>query len=395
MSSTVGAGDPVRGRVRLVVRHPAEFSSVTLQWGMRGGPGGAWRYLPQRELAARAELHTLVPAAHQLAFEVEAPRYPPSGGGKVVQVTWILEVVAWRGPRGAERATRTVTIQPSSAPVPEADRARFAGRSLDLESRIGPRALGSLISLGAFVVLQGGVVLLRGQWLTGLALIFAPPLAFALWIGARAAWNRLARTHIGDVFVSVPKVAYLDQGGFPVEVHLDPELKADVGRITATLVGGEARVVREGQAKRDTRLVKRSITRSEVSLQPGARPGVWTSTVPLQERLPASLDLGYDGKIDYWVEVAIQIPSWPDWFHRYPVRIERVSPRAPVQIRLGATRAQSSCPYCRDTLEGLPREALLQCGDCKTVFHAECIHELRRCTTRGCSRSQAHERARA
>jgi len=38
------------------------------------------------------------------------------------------------------------------------------------------------------------------------------------------------------------------------------------------------------------------------------------------------------------------------------------------------------CPYCHDELSG----ALLACESCRTPFHAECCHELRRCTTLGC-----------
>ncbi|MBL4844156.1 MAG: hypothetical protein JKY65_01410 [Planctomycetes bacterium] len=43
------------------------------------------------------------------------------------------------------------------------------------------------------------------------------------------------------------------------------------------------------------------------------------------------------------------------------------------------------CPYCHDQLSSA--EAETTCGECSTRHHAECIRELGRCATYGCSES--------
>jgi hypothetical protein len=110
-------------------------------------------------------------------------------------------------------------------------------------------------------------------------------------------------------------------------------------------------------------------------------------TLKLPRRSAPSLVAG-DHRVEWELEVRVDVANWPDWVHTYPIQVlpaglaklegtERVAP---------TVQAGQTCPFCRDAVRG--HEALTTCAGCTTTYHLECMRECGRCATRGCGRSE-------
>ena len=407
-NTTVQAGEVLRGTLILGLLRPGSLQAIHLRWRLRAGAQAHGSLvLPQSPLQPPPQLRNLAAGHHRLPFEVRAPRPPPSGAaGRLLDIEWTLEAITSSG-WGRQATTETaVKVLEATQPVTSEDREALRRAHQQSQGLIG-RVLDVVVHVLTFAnaLFIPGVILtalfLKGSWLTGSLLLAIPALLFLAWLTGRWAWNRIAERRLGKVFT-----------GLPATVSVREELRLGVcftpptpvePRVTATLVGEESirtmSVTHSSSRGTRSRVTtqRAKFTEQEILFRFDEQRGLYAGILGLDRlELPPSLDLGALGKICYWVEVRIEIPNWPDWVHRYPLTLERQAPQAPLQLELiPAQRGQAQCPYCRDSIVGLSRDELLQCGDCKTVFHAECIHELRRCTTRGCSRNQApRQRAR-
>jgi len=190
-----------------------------------------------------------------------------------------------------------------------------------------------------------------------------------VWYFQRGLRNSIARWRTGNVFVDLLHVTRSGQGLELDVICASPEARREVERVSAHLLRGS------------DLLVSHQLERGAE----GRRATRWSGELPI----PAGLTPG-----SYTVQVEVEIPNWPDWVHTYALTVLAPKAPRPPELQVTARAAAADCPYCKDSLAGLPRESLLQCGDCGTVFHAECVYELGRCTTRGCSRSQPRPRVR-
>lgn len=206
------------------------------------------------------------------------------------------------------------------------------------------------------------------------------------WIG-----NRLALRKLGSVFVSLPPEGAAGER-LPLIVHATPPPGGDVIQVRATLLSKEVYTTESNKTRARTKEQLQIELRERSRTPRGAF--TYEGTLALPRDSPPSGRLN-GVNVSYLVEVTFDVPDWPDWIRSYPLEVTPYDPeRAGPRARIVAQARQTTCPYCRDSLTDLPPDHLLQCGSCGTIFHAECIHELGRCTTRGCSRSQPRPRVR-
>ena len=329
-SRTVKPGDEIRGEVIVDVDADVRCKLVaTLEWHThgRGNKDG-----DERDEVVLYEGSWSAGESKRYRFTFTAPNGPFTQHGHYLNVDWLVHAradIPWAFDPKAERDL-VLLPGPSSEPI---DRGPSFDPDLSpgeggcakgcmvlfflpfLLAGLGATAVGVAESLGYDTGGEGDlwVLFVVGPLFTLVGLI-----PFFIWLH-----GFLGRRKTGDVSVDLSRRELHLGDDFQVSLSFEPRSDFMINRIVANLVAAE--VVTRGSGTNRTTYRHKAVDETlELAAETHARA---FETIDLHGtlRIPESAPCSFaasDNKIEWSVEVTVDIPSWPDWSESLPLIVD-------------------------------------------------------------------------
>jgi hypothetical protein len=352
-------GEPVTGAVRLRGDGGARIRKVTvaLEWRTSGkgnqAKGGREEVVVGEDVAIRPTADT------DLRFDLTAPHEPWTYSGEVLAIDWYVCAeadVAWARDAKADQVIRLEPVPPTAeavepyiravrvADLPAAARDRLDSVA-DASSIVGapqvnvPRGvvwgfvgcftlffgLPLLFSLIAslIAVLSGDLTGLIGILVTGMVL------ALPLGVVGFLYRHRLAERRIGRT--SLKLFSQTLSPGDPVQFLLRTAPPRDVKVDSVRAVLSAREIVVKGSGKNQS-TYRHTALEQATSLESASLPGgedmVFVGRIDVPPAGPCSFRTT-SNRIEWRLEVEIDIPGWPNWKRRVPVEVTPRTAPAP------------------------------------------------------------------
>ena len=326
---TYAGGDVVSGEVMVRVNQDISCNGIVLRhyWGTHGK--GNKRTGTKHELQLCHSHPLLAGEDLRLPFEFQSELWPLTYRGEHINVDHYVHVsvdVPWTiDPKQAEEFVVVAGQRPDQftgdrsevvelkAIEKEKEKSGFLHADID-PGPIGT-AIGYVLLLGIVLVFLAGIafVLFKIHFLlVPFVVITGLITGLICWIRKTAISGRL-----GEVTIKTPIVVVGPGEHWPCEISFTPKKTFQINEVSARLLVEEVATAGGGKHKkihRHTLLDEKTIFVPEEQLIAG-EPFSKQFQLPLSDTEAWSLDVD-DNKIEWTVDVRIDIPRFPDWSHK-------------------------------------------------------------------------------
>jgi hypothetical protein len=388
------AGEDLTGRVRVEAERQRSIRSLSIQLVCQTRGFGSPVTVVNLTVPSRA-LQLQAGESSEQAFSFSLPAHPLTYEHPLLSIGYsVIAQAKLFSPKAVCRVEAPVVVRssdetcdplPQQAP-PTPDPHKGTSGGLCCAALIA----GFALALGAKAITAGSQIGILGPLLALPALVlFGAAVALAI----ASSRNLIAERKLGPVFIGVDPVGIAGTS-LSCLVGLKPRSSLKINGVLATLRG---RVWTRHHRGNDTFEIKEDLLH-ELS---ATLSGPQTLSPRRLAEFETHFDLPHDAapwfessdnKVEWIIDVRVDVPGWPDWTLQVPVRVIPKPTPSPVPRLRAKGNNNSVCPYCRDAL-GSDASQHLACGGCRTLFHKVCIREFGECTTQGC-RNRRRSRSR-
>jgi hypothetical protein len=332
MADSVPAGGILNGEAVVTVHQPVETKGVKVLVGWRThGRGTRSRSVVIEQVIFAGELSA---GEMRFPFAISVPTGPLTFHGEYVNVEWFALATVdlpWAVDPGVERVfalQRSDTAEPYVHGV----RPPVTGLKDAKPMAVGDGCLVAilffflLLFAGVFALVVSRTLILAGSgWMTAIVLLlFLVFCAIPLFILYRIFRQRVARRRIGDVKVSVSKVA--PATGETTELALDllPGRNLELGNITATLTCMERAVSGSGTNRS---IYTKTLHEEKASLSEGRssvsshNPARFTRFLEIPADAPPTFVSDYNDVL-WTIAIRIEVRNWIDWEDSFTLAVQ-------------------------------------------------------------------------